>query len=128
MSASWNRAHAFGQPLTLMVTGVSKSGSRRSSSPYRSTARALVSTMASLQNSIPVQAIVPRRNSDGSASRSCAASSPTSGSTDAAGTSRISSFCSTVVRTRPEPYACASRATSTSCAPDVRPTGSATPT
>ena len=28
MSATWNRAHEFGQPLTLMVIGVSKSGSR----------------------------------------------------------------------------------------------------
>ena len=29
MSATWNRAQEFGQPLTLMVIGVSKSGSRR---------------------------------------------------------------------------------------------------
>ena len=32
MSATWNRAQEFGQPLTLIVIGVSKSGSRRSSS------------------------------------------------------------------------------------------------
>ena len=37
-------------------------GSRRSSSSIRCAARAFVSTIASLQNSMPVQAIVPRRN------------------------------------------------------------------
>ena len=36
MSATWNRAQEFGQPLTLIVIGVSKSGSRRSSSARRS--------------------------------------------------------------------------------------------
>ena len=30
MSATWKRAHEFGQPLTLIVIGVSKPGSRRS--------------------------------------------------------------------------------------------------
>ena len=62
MSATWIRAQAFGQPLMLMVIGSSKSGRRRSSSSIREAPRAFVSTIASLQNSMPVQAIVPRRN------------------------------------------------------------------
>ena len=61
MSATWVRAQAFGQPLTLTVIGASRSGKRRSSSATRSRARFLVSTIASLQNSMPVQAIVLRR-------------------------------------------------------------------
>ena len=65
MSATWVRAHALGQPLTLTVIGTSRSGKRRSSSATRSRARFLVSTMASLQNSMPVQAIVLRRQPDG---------------------------------------------------------------
>ena len=67
MSATWMRAQALGQPLTLTVIGVSRSGNRRSSSATRSRARALVSTIASLQNSMPVQAIVLRRQFDGRA-------------------------------------------------------------
>ena len=65
MSATWIRAQAFGQPLMLMVIGSSNSGRRRSSSSISAAPRALVSTMASLQYSMPVQAIVPRRNGDG---------------------------------------------------------------
>ena len=66
MSATWMRAHELGQPLTLRVIGVSSwsvtSASRRSSSAIAVAAVALVSTMASLQYSMPVQAIVCRRN------------------------------------------------------------------
>ena len=65
MSATWVRAQAFGQPLTLTVIGTSRSGNRRSSSATRSRARSLVSTIASLQNSMPVQAIVFCRQFDG---------------------------------------------------------------
>ena len=60
------RAQEFGQPLTLIVTGVSKPGSRRSSSSIRLLARALVSTIASLQNSIPVHAIAALADKYGS--------------------------------------------------------------
>ena len=67
MSATWVRAQALGQPLTLTVIGVSRSGKRCSSSATRSRARSLVSTIASLQNSMPVQAIVERRQLDGRA-------------------------------------------------------------
>ena len=65
MSATWMRAQELGQPLTLTVSGRLNRGRRPSSSPTRSLARPLVSTIASLQNSRPVQAIVPRRNDDG---------------------------------------------------------------
>ncbi len=81
MSATWMRAHALGQPLTLMVIGWSKSGMRRSSSSIRDAPRALVSTMASLQNSMPVQAMVPRRNGDGATRRSRASRAADSDST-----------------------------------------------
>ena len=40
MSAVWNRAQLFGQPLTLIATGSSKSGSRFSSSVNSSSAEA----------------------------------------------------------------------------------------
>ena len=69
MSATWVRAQAFGQPLMLTVMSTSKSASRFSSVSTSSAARALVSTIASLQNSMPVQAIVPRRQVDGRASQ-----------------------------------------------------------
>src|SRR4051812_38468267 len=69
MSPTWVRAQAFGQPFTLTVIGVSRSGKRRSSSATRSRARLLVSTIASLQNSRPVQAIVLRRHPEGRAAR-----------------------------------------------------------
>ena len=69
MSATWVRAQAFGQPLTLMVMSASMSPSRSSRWATTSAALAFVSTMASLQNSMPVQAMVPRRQVDGSASR-----------------------------------------------------------
>ena len=67
MSAIWVRAQALGQPLTLTLIGVSRSGKRRSRVSMRSIARCLVSTIASLQNSMPVQAIVERRQCDGRA-------------------------------------------------------------
>ena len=66
MSATWMRAQEFGQPLTLMVSGSSKSGQPPLQLVDQVHGRgALVSTMASLQNSMPVQAIVCRRNVDG---------------------------------------------------------------
>ena len=74
MSATWVRAQALGQPLTLTVIGTSRSGKRRSSSATRSRARALVSTIASLQNSMPVQAIVFCRQFDGRAGSPIASS------------------------------------------------------
>ena len=77
MSATWVRAQALGQPLTLTVMSVSRSGKRRSSSSIRSTARCLVLTMASLQNSMPVQAIVERRQREGSAERTGEDDGPT---------------------------------------------------
>src|SRR6478735_4099601 len=68
MSAVWMRAQELGQPLTLSRIGASsepsstRSASRVSSSAMASVAVCLVSTIASLQYSMPVQAIVVRRN------------------------------------------------------------------
>src|ERR687889_391181 len=67
MSATWVRAQAFGQPLLWIEMSASKSRSRSSSRATSSSPRALVSTIASLQYSMPVQAIVPRRHDDGRA-------------------------------------------------------------
>ena len=68
-------------------------------------AYALVSTMASLQNSMPVQAMVPRRMRLGRAERPSASRPAMSGSTRSSGTSRITSFWCGVVRRRVEPCA-----------------------
>ena len=122
------RAQEFGQPLTLIVTGVSKPGSRRSSSSISVMARPLVSTIASLQNSIPVQAIVCRRKTLGFAGRPSASSSATRSPTALSGTSRMTIFCSAVVRTRPLPYRSASVAIAPSSSPSSRPTRGANPT
>ncbi len=46
----------------------------------------------------------------------------------ASGTSRITIFCSVVVRTRPLPYRAARSATRASELPDIRPTRGANPT
>src|SRR5262249_11345064 len=128
MSAVWMRAQEFGQPLTLIVTGTSKSGSRRSSSSIRAIARPLVSTIASLQNSIPVQAIMCRRNTLGLTCRPAPSSSAASACARSLGTSRITIFCSAVVRTRPLPYLSASAAMACSVLPSSRPTLGANPT
>ena len=63
------RAQELGQPFTWIVSGASKVGSRSSSWATVVAARALVSTMASLQYSMPVHAMAPRRNVDGAVSR-----------------------------------------------------------
>ena len=128
MSAVWMRAHELGQPFTLIVTGSVKPGSRRSSSVIRSDARTLVSTIASLQNSIPVQAIVCLRNTLGFGGRSAVSSSAVSAATRSGGTSRMISFCSEVVLTRPLPYRAASSATRPSELAVIRPTRGAKPT
>src|SRR3954447_18291050 len=99
MSATWVRAQAFGQPLTLTVTGVSRSGKRRSSSSTSAIARCLVSTIASLQNSMPVQAIVDRRHTDGRAERPMASRSSRNAGTASAATPRTTSFWYDVSRT-----------------------------
>ncbi len=65
MSASWNRAHELGQPFTLMVIGVSKPGSRRSSSVYRSTARPWSPRWRACRTRCRCRPSCPRRNTDG---------------------------------------------------------------
>src|SRR6218665_860042 len=67
------RAQELGQPLTCRVIGpgrlFSMSASRRSSSWMAPVAVSLVSTIASLQNSMPVHAMVERRKREGRGGR-----------------------------------------------------------
>jgi hypothetical protein len=127
MSAVWIRAQEFGQPLTLMVIGVSKSGSRFSSSSMVA-GPALVSTIASLQNSMPVQAIVCPPETLGRTCRSERGQPATSGSTWSSARPGSSIFCSVVVRTRSEPWASATSAILARVVPSTRPTRGAKPT
>ena len=92
MSATWVRAQALGQPLTLIEMGVSRSGKRFSSSVTSRRARSLVSTIASLQNSMPVQAIVARRQLLGRAVRPIFSRSSANASVSSAATPMTTSF------------------------------------
>ena len=121
MSATWIRAHEFGQPLRWTVIGVSISPSRVSSSSTTRAAWALVSTMASLQNSIPVQAITERRQAFGRADSPISSAPATRASTRSGATSRTRIFCIGVVRSRYDPCASARSARSISFWPPVRP-------
>ena len=111
MSAVWMRAQELGQPLMCRDRACgswplsARSARRRSSSATAVAAVTLVSTMASLQYSMPVQAMVPRRNTDGRADRPRASSSATSGSTSSLATSSTTIFWCGVVRRRYEPRA-----------------------
>ena len=69
-SATWNRVHELGQPFTWIRMSSSRSGNRAASSSASHRARPFVSPMASLQNSIPVHAMIPRRNVSGRTTRS----------------------------------------------------------
>ena len=130
MSAVWMRAHEFGQPLMCreMGVGISTSARRSSMSSITRAARPLVSTNASLQNSMPVHAMVERRNGLGFACspRGCTAS--ISPSTVSSGTSSTSTFWCGVRRMRWEPAASAASARATSASPESRPAVSAKPT
>ena len=66
MSAIWYWAQALGQPFRLIRIEPSRSPIRRSRCSISSAARCLVSTIASLQNSMPVQEMMPRRKADAS--------------------------------------------------------------
>ena len=66
--------------------------------------------MASLQNSMPVQAITERRQASGRADRPSASAPATRESTRDSSTSSTNSFCIGVVRSRFEPWASASSA------------------
>ena len=89
MSATWMRAHEFGQPLMLTVIGTSSwalmSSSRFSSSGTSTCARLRVSANDSLQNSMPVQAIRFRRQCDGRDGSPSASSPATSSSSLSSG-------------------------------------------
>jgi hypothetical protein len=127
MSATCVRAQAFGQPLTLTEIGVSRSGNRRSSSSMRSDARCLVSTIASLQNSMPVQAMVERRQCEGRAESPMVSRAATSGSTLCASTPMITSFWYAVNRAPSAPYLFTRSPRPDSTVPETRPTVGATP-
>ena len=67
---------------------------------FAAAAVVLVSTMASLQNSIPVHAMVPRRNREGAALRPSPSSSAVSSATCSSAMSSSTSFWCGVVRSR----------------------------
>ena len=84
--------------------GESSAPNRRSSSSTRA-AWALVSTIASLQNSIPVQAMTDRRHASRRAERLKSSAPAINESTFDSSRSSTSSFCSGMVRMRWEPFA-----------------------
>src|SRR6218665_2951292 len=98
------RAQELGQPLTCRVIGpgrlFSMSASRRSSSWMAPVAVSLVSTIASLQNSMPVHAMVERRKREGRGVSPSSSSAARRESTRSAATSRMTSFWCGVVRRR----------------------------
>ena len=105
------------------VIGESMAPSRLSSSSTTRAACALVSTMASLQNSMPVQAITERRQASGRADRSSASAPATSESTWSGATSRTRIFCIGVVRSRCEPCASARSASASEASAPLDPPG-----
>ena len=64
MSAIQCWPQLFGQPVTCSFRCCSKPGRRSSSSSTSQREKALVSVMASLQNSVPVQATAPRQKGE----------------------------------------------------------------
>ena len=84
--------------------------------------------IASLQNSMPVQAIVLRRKVPGLARSPSPAAASTRESTRSAATSSTTSFWCGVVRTRCDPCASATSASRASVEPETRPTVGASPT
>ena len=122
MSATWIRAQELGQPLMWTLMGESRAPSRRSSSSTTRAACAFVSTIASLQNSMPVHAITERRQASRRADRphlldaGHRASRPVDSSR-----SSTSSFCIGVVRMRCEPCASATSASRNRLLPFTRP-------
>ena len=103
LAATWNRAHELGQPFTWIRTSSSKPGKRASSSDVSHAARPFVSPIASLQNSMPVHAIVERRKELPRARRSRSSRRAISSSARSGSTPTITSFCCAVARTDPVP-------------------------
>ena len=93
----------------------------------RSAARCLVSTMASLQNSMPVQAIVERRQFEGRAESPIRSSAATTSSTLSSSTPITTSFWYDVSRTPAAPYASTRSPSAVSVEPSMRPTVGAAP-
>ena len=103
MSAIQCWPQLLGQPVTWRRTCSWKPGSRASRSSTSQRAKPLVSVSASLQNSLPVQATVPRRNGEASRRSPAAAASRSSWAARAAGTFTTTRFCMVVARSSPEP-------------------------
>ena len=124
------RAHELGQPLTCSEMGCGRSMPARRSSSCSTAAAAftLVSTIASLQNSMPVQAIVLRRNRSGREDSPSASSPAMSEGTRSSGMSRITSFWCGVVRSRADPCSSMRSDSFASDGPEIRPTSGVTPT
>ena len=126
MSAVWMRAQEFGQPFTCRDSAAGRrtadfAAKRSSSSATAAMVVSLVSTIASLQNSMPVQAIAERRKMLGAVARPSASSSAAAAATDSAGMSSASSFWCGVVRSRREPWRSSRSAKSSSSVPESRP-------
>ncbi len=77
--------------------------------------------MASLQNSIPVHEMIPRRNVDAAVGRPTSASEADASSTLASGTPSTITFWRFVQRSSPEPNRSAMSATAIICSPLKRP-------
>ena len=105
MSAIWKRAQAFGQPLMLTVSGTSKSGSRRL---HLVDQRACRGPWSPRSPACRTRCRCRPSSAGGTASGAPAGPSDSSAADQVtrlcrSGTSRMSSFCSAVVRIRPVP-------------------------
>ena len=99
------------QPVTCSFICWSKPGRRSSISLTSHLEKPLVSAMASLQNSVPVQAMAPRQKAETSTCRPMLLSATTSAAVFALGTLTMRMFCMIVVRSSPLPY-CSARSAS----------------
>ena len=91
------------QPVTCSLICWSKPGRRSSISLTSHLEKALVSAMASLQNSVPVQAMAPRQKGDDSTCRPISPSACTRSRVLALGTLTRMMFCMMVARSWPSP-------------------------
>ena len=121
MSATWYWAHALGQPFRLMRSDPATSPTRFSRCSISSRARSLVSTIASLQNSMPVHEMTPRRKVEARVGRPTSASEADASSTSASGTPSTMTFWRLVQRSSPDPKRSAMSATAIICSPEKRP-------
>ena len=127
MSAIQCWPQLFGHPVTLIRRCWSKPGSRSSRRSTSQRANPFVSARASLQNSVPVQATVPRRKAEPPVVRPAPLSARSSALSLPRGTLRTSRFCITVARSIPFPKRSAASATARICSALIRPREMASP-